>query len=93
MQHDHVLKILKFYLLTPSPRSGGGSVGKIFATIFATMLLHGSFPLIDMKHGHILKKCKFWPLSHYLSSPRGQTQAFDLKSQMICFIFIVPLSV
>ena len=35
MQHDHVLKKLNFYLLTPSPRvvgEGGGSVGKMFAT-------------------------------------------------------------
>ena len=31
MQHDHVLKKLKFDLLTPSPgsRGGGGSAGKI----------------------------------------------------------------
>ena len=52
MHNDHVLKMLKFYLLTPSPGSGGGSAGKIFAT----MLLHGPFPLFDMKHGQILKK-------------------------------------
>ena len=45
MQHDHALKKLKFYLLTPPTGSkvcvcggggGGGSAGKIFAT----MLLH-----------------------------------------------------
>ena len=35
MQHDHVLKKLNVDLL-PAPRVGGGSAGKIFAT----MLLH-----------------------------------------------------
>ena len=42
MQHDNVLKKLNFELLTPPPGSEGGSAGKIFATI----LLHASFPLI-----------------------------------------------
>ena len=36
MQHDHVLKKLNFELFTPTTGWGGGSVGKIFAT----MLLH-----------------------------------------------------
>ena len=49
MQHDHVLQKLNFKLLTPSPGCVcvcvgvvGGSAGQIFATI----LLHASFPLI-----------------------------------------------
>ena len=36
MQHYIVLKMLKLDLLTPRVRGGGGSAGKIFAT----MLLH-----------------------------------------------------
>ena len=41
MQHDHILNKLNFNLLTPTPGSGA-SASKIYATI----LLHASFPLI-----------------------------------------------
>ena len=41
MEHDHVLKILNFDLLTPSQRLGGGrgSAGKIFATMSAYVVV------------------------------------------------------
>ena len=34
LKHDHVLKKLEFYLLTPSQVSGWGSAVKIFSTMF-----------------------------------------------------------
>ena len=44
MQSDHILEKLNFDLSTPESGDGGeqGSAGKIFAT----MLLHSSFPLM-----------------------------------------------
>ena len=54
--------------------------------MFANMLLRASFPLIWYA------TC---PYSHKLKfdlHPGGLTQAFDLQSHSICFIFIVPLS-
>ena len=47
MQRDHVLKKLNFDLLTPPPDREEGDFGRVYACkIFATMLLHASFPLI-----------------------------------------------
>ena len=43
-----------------------------------------------MQHEHVLKKLNFELLTHSLSPPRDQTEAFDLKSCLICFIYIVP---
>ena len=47
----------------------------------------------DMQHDHVLKKLNF----DLLTLPSMSTQwvrhrAFDRKSRLICFIFIVPLS-
>ena len=43
MKHDHVLKMFKFDPVTPPPGSGGEVV---MGKIFATMMLHASFPFI-----------------------------------------------
>ena len=40
-----------------------------------------------MHHDRVLKTLIF-----YLLIPGGETQAFDRKSRLICFIFTVPLS-
>ena len=40
-----------------------------------------------MHHDRVLKTLNF-----YLLIPGGETQAFDRKSRLICFIFTVPLS-
>ena len=86
MQPDHVLEKLNFDLLTPGSGDKGerGSMGKIFATI----LLHSC----DMQHDHVRKKLNFDVLTHPLSPPRGLAQAFEQKSCLICFLFIVTLS-
>ena len=44
MQLDHVMKNLKFDLLTPTPESvvGGEAAGKVFATT----LLQSQFPIL-----------------------------------------------
>ena len=38
------------------------------------------------------EKVQFWPLPHLLVLPVDRTQAFELKSRLICLISIVPLS-
>ena len=45
-----------------------------------------------MQHGHTLKKLNFRLCPIPSAHPGGRTQAFKLKSCLICFIFIVPLS-
>ena len=68
---------------------GEGYVGKSFATI----LLHTPFPLIwYAAWPYSEKNNESLPLSHPLVYQRDRTQAFNLKSCMICFIYIVPLS-
>ena len=42
-----------------------------------------------MQHDHFLKKVNFDLVIPPLSIRRGRTQAFDLKSRLICSIFIV----
>ena len=61
-KHDHALKKLKFDLLIPSLRvSGGGSVGKTFAT----MLLHFVIPV------YLIWLWKSWN-STYWPNPQGR---------------------
>ena len=46
-----------------------------------------------MQHARVLKKLNFdlWTPTPEVH-PGGETQAFDQKSRLICFIFIVPRS-
>ena len=77
MQHDHVLKKLIFHLLTPSPSvvEGGGSAGKIFAT----MLLHLRFPLIWYATGHCSEKLNFDPMTPSPGSGWGMGEGSACK--------------
>ena len=86
MQHDHVLKKLNFELLTPSPRveGGGGVCGQNICHHVAAFRDSLYF---DMQHDYALKQFN----SDLLTPSRGLTQDFDLKSRLICFIFIVSL--
>ena len=83
---------MNFDLLTPSPGSGGGGVGWRYGGLRATYLLLCCCILdslqFNIQHVLVLKKLNFDPLVH----PRCETQAFDRKSRLICFIFFVPLS-
>ena len=45
----------------------------------------------DMQHDHILKKLNFDLYPTPLVHTGGWTNAFDQKSRLICFIFIVSL--
>ena len=46
-----------------------------------------------MQRDHVLKKLNFDLLTPPPpKSPGDETQAFDPKSRLICFVFIVPLS-
>ena len=58
--------------------------------IFATMMRHSLY--FDMQHDHILKKFNFGLRPTPLVYPGRQIQAFELKSCLIAFISIVPLS-
>ena len=82
-------KKFNFDLLTPRVRGGGRGFQ---AKIFSTMLLHQWFPLIWYATWPSSEKVKFYLWLQPLGPPRGQTQAFDQKSGLICFLFIVPLS-
>ena len=44
-----------------------------------------------MQHDHVLKKLIFDRLAPPRKTPGGETQAFDQKSRLICFVLIVPL--
>ena len=81
----------KGWILTvwPHPRVRGSA-----DKIFATMLLHVLFPLIWYATWPCSEKVEFWPFepTPYVN-PGGRRQAFYRKSRLICFIFIVPLSV
>ena len=56
MQQDHVLNKLNFDLLTPRVGwGGGGSAGKIFATIFCI----GDILKFNMQYVYVLKKLYF----------------------------------
>ena len=82
----------KLNVLNPTPWSrgwcGGGSAGKIFPT-----MLHSWLPLMWYATWPCSERVwmlTFWP--HPLGLPSSRTQAFDRKSIVICFIFIVSLS-
>ena len=53
------------------------------------MLLHFDSLLFDMQHDHVLKRLNFDLLTKSPGSGEGKRQAFDQKSRLICFIFIV----
>ena len=76
--------VLKSWMLTFWPHPRVGSMGKIFAS----MLMHASFPLIWYAVWPYSEKAEFWPLPH----PGGHANAFKLKSRLICFISIALLS-
>ena len=85
----------KSWILTPPPRSrGGGGAGKIFATT----LLHASFPLIWYATWPKSKKIESGPLPHPLSSPRGSNPGrrsqttFDMF-HMYCTLSACEISV
>ena len=84
MQHPKKKNIWPF---NPTPVVEDVCKGKIFAS----MVLYASFPF-DMQHDHILKKLFFGvgptPLVHI----GDRTLAFNLKSCLIFFIHINPLS-
>ena len=72
MQHDHVLEKFIFDLLTPSPALGEGEGGRrSVGKIFATMLMHSQFSLIEMQHDHILKRLNFDLLTQSPGSEGG----------------------
>ena len=60
--------------------------------IFATILLHESFPSIKYATLPYKEKSNFAFIPNPLDYPGGWTKAFELKSHLICFISIVPLS-
>ena len=89
----------------PQCRGVGGSAGKIFATMLLhvsfSLVWYATWPY-SVCHN---SKFKSWLRLNFdllTPSPRtsapspkstqgGQTQAFNLKSLLICFVFIVPL--
>ena len=65
MQHDHVLKKLKFDLLTPSPGSENwGPVGVSGQNICFHAAAFRESLLLGMQHNHVLEKLKFDLLTH-----------------------------
>ena len=68
---------------------GGGSAGKIFPI----MLLHVWILLIWYATWPYSEEVEFWALDPTtVVHPRDPIDAFDLKSHLICFIIILPLS-
>ena len=61
MQHDHVLKKLDFYLLTPSQRVRGvWGLGRDLRAIYIYLLPTArDSHYIDMLHDHVLEKLNF----------------------------------
>ena len=81
MQHDHVLKKFNFDLLNPSLGSGGGgSAGKIFATI----LLRWWFPFIWYATLPCSEKVEFRPLPQGRGGVRGLSAKYLLVCCCIC---------
>ena len=85
MQHDHVLKNMTSDL---TPRVGG----RLCANYLLPFCCMNHSLTFDMQHDHILKKFNYELLIQPLR-PRGyRTQASNLKSRLICFMCILPLS-
>ena len=60
MQHDHVLKKLVFFLLTPSTGSGGGEGKGLRAK--SKLLPHcciRNYIKFDIQHDHVFEKVEF----------------------------------
>ena len=80
---------VEFWPFDPRVRGWGCSPGKIFATL----LLHLCFPLMWYATWSCSKTVEFWRFDPtHLVRPEGLAQAFDQKSRLICFLFIVTLS-
>ena len=88
MQHDNVLKKLKFNLLTPTPGSGGGgdrgSAGKIFV---AFMIL---FNLCNMTMFWQSWNLTFWP--HCREGVCGQNICYQVAAFVKFFISICKMT-
>ena len=60
MQHDHVLKKLVFFLLTPSPGSGGGEGRGLRAkSKLLPRCCIRNYIKFDIQHDHVFKKVEF----------------------------------
>ena len=83
MQHDNVLKKLNFDLLTLSQgKGGGGSAGKMFATMLLLFVIPFNF---IMQHNHVLKKLNFDLLTPSPGAGRGMVggSAYKMFATML----------